>query len=166
MARCAHAFAYNSRMISTSNSPGVPPDFKPLTGGPTDMFVGVNGPLYRKRDGDQFVLGMRVERRHCNPTNICHGGMLLTLVDMAMVLSANYQEKLGRFLPTINLTADFIAPAPVGAWLEARTQVLRVTRTMLFAQCLVHADGVCAVRASGAFKLGPALARPDDEPGG
>lgn len=99
----------------TSSEGGIPEGFKPLTGGPDDMFVGINGPLYRKRDGDQFVLGLRVERRHCNPALICHGGMLLTFVDMAMVLSASYQGKLGYFLPTINLTADFLAPAPAGA---------------------------------------------------
>jgi len=155
-------------MTSTPTPPspgGIPAGFKALTGGPADMFVGINGPLYRMRDGEQFVLGVRVERRHCNPAHICHGGMLLTFVDMAMVLSASYQGKLGYFLPTINLTADFLAAAPEGAWLEARTELLRVTRNMVFAQCLVRADGKPAVRASGVFKIGAAMKRPDLEPG-
>jgi hypothetical protein len=34
--------------------------------------------------------------------------------------------------------------------------VLRVTRSMVFAQGLVSADGTPAVRVSGIFKLGPA----------
>jgi uncharacterized protein (TIGR00369 family) len=130
------------------------------------MFIGINGPLYRKRDGEHFVLGLRIERRHCNPALICHGGMLTTFVDMAMVLAANYQGKLGRFLPTINLSADFLTAAPVGAWIEARTDLLRVTRNMVFAQCLVSSDGTPLVRASGVFKIGPELKRPEDEPGG
>ena len=153
-------------MSSASNPPAdkdIPAGFKPLTGGPDDMFVGINGPLYRKRDGEQFVLGLLVERRHCNPALICHGGMLLTFVDMAMVLSASYQGKLGYFLPTINLTADFLASAPAGAWLEARTELLRVTRNMVFAQCMVRADGAPAVRASGVFKIGAEMKRPEQD---
>jgi uncharacterized protein (TIGR00369 family) len=142
---------------------GIPAGFKPLTGGPDDMFVGINGPLYRKRDGDAFVLGMRVERRHCNPAHICHGGMLLTFVDMAMVLSASYQGKLGYFLPTINLSADFLASVPEGAWIEARTELLRVTRKMVFAQCMVRAGGAPVVRASGVFKIGAEFKRPAEE---
>lgn len=128
-------------------------------------FIGVNGPLYRKREGDRMVLGMRVEKRHCNPARICHGGMLMAFVDMSMVLAANYQEKLGRFLPTISLSTDFLSPAPEGVWIEGRTDILRLTRTMVFAQCLVTAEGKNIVRASGVFKLGPEMSRPDDVPG-
>ena len=156
--------AYNPGMTrptpaSAISSPAVPAGFKPLTGGPADMFVGINGPLYRGRDGDRFLLGMRVERRHCNPGNFCHGGMLLTFVDMAMVLGANYQAKLGRFMTTINMSADFLEAAPLGAWIESRTDVLRVTRNMVFTQCMVAADGKPAVRASGVFKLGAEFTR-------
>ncbi len=160
---------YNNRMTSLPTEPAppaIPAGFKPLTAGPADMFIGVNGPLYRRRDGDQLVLGLHVERRHCNPGNICHGGMLLTFVDIAMVMAAHYQAKLRRFLPTINLTADFLAAAPLGAWIEARTDVLRVTGNMVFAQCIVRADGTPAVRASGVFKLGPELKRAEDDAGG
>lgn len=146
----------------TTDSAAPPEGFKPLSRTPDGFFVSVNGPLYRKREGERFVLGMRVEKRHCNPGLICHGGMLMTFVDMAMVLAANYQGKLGRFLPTINLSADFISAAPVDTWLEARTDLLRVTKNMAFAQCMVTGAGAPVVRASGVFKLGPELRRPDD----
>jgi len=160
---------YNDRMTAPPPEPApsaIPAGFKSLTAGPADMFIGVNGPLYRRRDGDQLVLGLQVERRHCNPANICHGGMLLTFVDIAMVMAAHYQAKLKRFLPTINLSADFLAAAALGAWIEARTDVLRVTGNMVFAQCIVRADGTPAVRASGVFKLGPELKRAQDDAGG
>ena len=121
-------------------------------GGP---FIAANGPLLHRRDGKQFLLGMRVEKQHCNPMDVCHGGMLMSFVDMAMPMGAIYQEDIHRFMPTISLTTDFLAPVPLGAWLEARTDVLRVTRSLVFAQCVVMADEVLAVRASGVFKLGP-----------
>ena len=121
-------------------------------GGP---FIVANGPLLHRRDGKQFLLGMRVEKRHCNPLDVCHGGMLMSFVDMAMPMGVIYQEDIHHFMPTISLTTDFLAPVPLGAWLEARTDVLRVTRSVVFAQCVVMADEVLAVRASGVFKLGP-----------
>ena len=145
-------------MTDPTPAPFLPPEgFKLQSGGPHDTFAGVNGPLYRKRDGDFYLLGLRGERRHCNPMGICHGGMLMTLIDMALVLGSNYQAKIGRFLPTINLSADFLAPAPEGAWLEARTDVLRVARSTVFAQCIVTADGTRVARGSGVFKIGRAL---------
>ena len=132
----------------------IPAGYKPFSfqiGGP---FMAINGPLLHRQDGKQFLLGMRVEKRHCNPMDVCHGGMLMSFVDMAMPMGVIYQENLNRFLPTISLTTDFLAPVPLDSWLEARTDVLRITRSMVFAQCLVQADGITAVRASGVFKLG------------
>ncbi|MBL8381559.1 MAG: PaaI family thioesterase [Burkholderiales bacterium] len=142
-----------------------PPGFKLLNSGPTDMFVGINGPIFRAREGDHLIVGMRVERRHCNPGETCHGGMLMTFVDMAMVMAMHYQGKLAHFMHTVSLTTDFLASAPLGSWIQARTDILRVTRKLVFAQCLVTADGTAAVRASGVFKIGPALKRADADSG-
>ncbi|MFN0163581.1 MAG: PaaI family thioesterase [Burkholderiales bacterium] len=139
-----------------------PPGFKPLDTGPADMFVTANGPLFRAREGDHLIVGMRVERRHCNPGHTCHGGMLMTFVDMAMVMAIHYQGKIVHFVPTVSMTIDFLAGAPVGSWIQARTDILRVTRKLVFAQCLVSADGTAAVRASGIFKIGPALKRGEE----
>lgn len=118
-------------------------------------FIEANGPLYGKREGERLVLGFRVEPRHCNPRNVCHGGMLMTFCDMALALGANFQADLARFLPTVSLTTDFVAPAPLGSWVEGRTDVVRVTRNLVFAQTMVSADGANVVRASGILKLGP-----------
>ena len=60
------------------------------------------------------------------------------------------------FLPTISLSAEFLAPAPLGAWVEGRTDVLRTTRNLAFAQCLVTADSLPVLRASGIFKVASA----------
>ena len=133
----------------------LPPGFVPLPIG--GEFTQRNGPLYVHHDGELLQLGFRVEARHCNPMHICHGGMLATFVDMLLPVTAH--RKSGgvgqRFLPTINLQIDYLAPAPLGAWVQGEGQVLRVTRTLVFVQCLATADGTPAVRASGIFKIGP-----------
>ncbi len=56
-------------------------------------------------------------------------------------------------MPTINLTADFLRPAPLGSWVEGRTDCLRTTRNLVFAQALITADGEPVLRASGIFKV-------------
>ena len=121
-------------------------------------YVGVNGPLYVRNDNGRLLLGFRVEERHCNPMNICHGGMLATFADMQLPFAARMQAELAdHFMPTVSLTVDFLAPAPIGAWVEGRTEVLKKTRKMVFAQMLGTADGEPCIRANGIFKIGPAV---------
>ena len=131
----------------------IPPGFRPLNrmGG----FMTANGPLYLRHQGDVVQIGFRVEPRHTNPFGMCHGGMLASFCDMLLPLSVHRKspDVGNRFLPTINLQIDYLAPAPLGAWVQGEAQVLRVTRSMVFAQGLATADGINAVRVSGIFKL-------------
>jgi uncharacterized protein (TIGR00369 family) len=147
---------------------GIPPGFHPVaTGGD---FIGINGPLYLKHergthiaDGGVLVqMGFRVEHRHCNPMAICHGGWLASFADMLMPLSIHRKAPdVGqRFLPTISLQIDYLAPARLGAWVQGEAQVLRTTRSLVFAQGLVSADGVPSLRCSGVFKIGPPFQMP------
>ena len=132
----------------------LPAGFRPLPMG--GEFMRVNGPLYLRHDGDSVLVGFRVEKRHTNPMGICHGGMLATFCDMLLPISIHRKSEVGkRFLPTINLQVDFLAPAPLGAGVQGEGQVLRVTRSMVFAQGLVSADGTPSARVSGIFKIGP-----------
>ena len=124
-------------------------------GGP---FIAQNGPFNARLDGDRLLLGFRVEQRHTNPLGHCHGGMLASFADMLMPCIAMYQaagER--RFLPTISLQIDYLAAAPLGAWLEGSGQVLRATRNLIFLQGLVTTDGEPAMRVSGIFKQGPLI---------
>jgi uncharacterized protein (TIGR00369 family) len=102
-------------------------------------------------------LGFRVEARHCNPMGILHGGMMATFCDMLLPISAHaLSEQVGRrFLPTINLQIDYIAASLRGAWVQGEAQLLRATRSMVFMQGLVRADGTLVARVSGIFKIGP-----------
>jgi uncharacterized protein (TIGR00369 family) len=124
-----------------------------------DGFIGVNGPLYLKRLSPGVQLGFRVEPRHCNPMGICHGGMMATFCDMLLPISAHYLsgDLAKRFLPTINLQVDFLGPTPLGSWVQGEAQLLRATRSMVFMQGRVTADGTHVARVSGIFKIGPSF---------
>jgi uncharacterized protein (TIGR00369 family) len=115
-------------------------------------FIDSCGPLYGKREDGHLVLGLRVESRHCNPAGSCHGGMLMTFADMLLVLGANAQTGLQRFMTTVNLTCDFIGPVPEGVWLEGRMEVLKATRSLVFTQGSLDVEGQPVVRVNGILK--------------
>jgi uncharacterized protein (TIGR00369 family) len=130
----------------------VPPGFAPL--GIRMGFLESNGPLYHRWANDRVTLGFRVGARHCNPGNVCHGGMLATFADMLLPIAARLQSKTEMgFLPTINLICDFLAPAPLGSWVEGQADGIKATRNLLFAQGLATADGNPCLRANGIFKI-------------
>jgi uncharacterized protein (TIGR00369 family) len=117
-------------------------------------FLEANGPLYGKWHDEHLLLGFRVETRHCNPGQVAHGGMLATFADMLLPIAARFQSKMDMgFLPTVNLSCDFLAPAPLGAWVEGRADPIKMTRNLLFAQGIATADGEPILRANGIFKI-------------
>jgi uncharacterized protein (TIGR00369 family) len=158
----------------SSTTPAERPDASPLpsiadAALPTDLpegfralrsmgdFIAANGPLYVRSQGSVVQLGFRVEARHTNPMRICHGGMMASFCDMLLPISIHRKSKeIGfRFLPTINLQIDYLAPARLGAWVEGEADLLKATRSLVFAQGLVTADGTPCARVSGIFKIGP-----------
>ena len=129
----------------------IPPDFRRLDLPPAG-FIDANGPLYGRWQDARLVMGIRIEQRHCNSFGTCHGGMLAMLADMLLAMGSNVQEDLHAFLMTVSLTCDFIDTAPVGAWVEGRLEVVRVTRTLVFSQGLLTRDGAPVLRANAVLK--------------
>lgn len=125
----------------------IPDGFEPLpVMGPFDHSV---APLYWRRKDPQFTLGMLVDLRHCNLQDIVHGGAMATLVDVAMGCTARVANG-GRIrCVTATMTLDFIGRASVGDWIEARGEVLRLGKRLVYVQCLVWKADECIARASG-----------------
>lgn len=141
----------------------VPEGFKRLDSG--GDYIGVNGPLYLRRAGDRIELGFRVEPRHTNGMRICHGGMMATFCDMLLptITHLVVPGMADHFLPTISLHVDYLAPSPLGAWVQGTAEALHCTGSMAFAQGLVHADDRLVARTNGIFKL--SRRRRDGAPG-
>ena len=131
----------------------VPSGFAPIEIG--GKFVGVNGPLFSRHNGARLELGFHVEARHTNGMGVCHGGMMATFCDMLLPLTTrSLVPGIGNvFLPTISIQVDYLAPAPLGAWVQGSAQVLHSTKSLAFAQGLVTADGKLVARTSGVFKI-------------
>jgi uncharacterized protein (TIGR00369 family) len=154
---------FNMNSIESS----VPFGFKPLqAGGPYMQF---NGPLYgrlvQSKGQKKALIGFRVESRHTNPTGACHGGMLASMADMMAAICVPYQTDLPRhFFPTISLQMDFLAPAQLGDWVQAETEILRTTRNLVFTQGLLTVKDQLVLRVSAIYKVGPLFQAEDQDP--
>jgi uncharacterized protein (TIGR00369 family) len=122
---------------------------RPLNGG----FLRATGPIYVKRGDGRSIFGLLVEEQHCNGKEMCHGGMLATLADVVLGIGGMEQAGVSGFFITVSLTNDFLAPAPLGAWIEARVELLRATRTTMFVQGIFTVEGEPVLRSSGVFRL-------------
>lgn len=138
---------------------GIPEGFVARhAGGP---FVAPFGPLFRRPEEGGARFGIRIEQRHCNNQQAAHGGMLATFADIALGIGGAEQAGTPGHFVTISLVTDFLAPVPLGAWLEVHPALLRRTSRMMFVEGRFTADGVTVLRASGVF----ALPRPKGAPG-
>jgi acyl-coenzyme A thioesterase PaaI-like protein len=142
-------------MTEKKPAAGIPPGFHTVTIG--GEFMNTVGPLYGRWDGERVRLGFRVEDRHANIARGCHGGMLTSFADMQMAVVTHYQwpEIAGHSFPTINLTTDFVAAVPIGAWVEGAADVIRATKSLVFIQGTAAVDGATVIRFNGVYKIGP-----------
>jgi len=114
------------------------------------------GPFYERRRGNEVSLGLRIEERHCNSRDICHGGLLATLADLALGYSALAAGKTAggpTSFVTVSLSLDFAGSAKAGDWVESEIEVHKTGSRLAFANGYLVANGVRIVRASAIFAL-------------
>jgi uncharacterized protein (TIGR00369 family) len=126
-------------------------------GRPNPDFNSHIGTLYCKRGAkgtrDEFVLGFRVHGHMCNPAGGLHGGMMMTVSDLVGTMGGGTLVGLRKFLPTVSMTFDFVAPAKLGDWVEGRAEVVRQTRSLLFTSIYLTVGETKIVRASQVAKI-------------
>ena len=133
------------------NSVGVPEGFQPFN--PRDDFIGYNGPLWLKPETDGLRVGLLVEKRHCNPMGVVHGGMMMTLADMVMGMGCGFATGMRFPHPTISLNCDFIRGPRIGQFVEGKSRIARRTRNLIFCSCELMSAEEVVLTASGVFKL-------------
>jgi uncharacterized protein (TIGR00369 family) len=128
---------------------GIPEGFEPLGRG--SPLVELLGPFYSRGAGAGLILGLRVAEKHTNARGLAHGGVLLTLADVALGYAAEGSVDPPARLITTSVSADFAGSAKLGDWVEARVDVQRVGRRMAFANAYLHVGDRRIVRASAVF---------------
>lgn len=102
------------------------------------------------KEGSEIELAL--ETRHQNSWDMAHGGVLMTLLDVAMAIAGRAADPDGRGVVTIEMKTSFMAPGR--GKLVARGQCVHRTSTMAFCEAeIVDADGKTVSRGSGTFKF-------------
>ena len=109
------------------------------------VFPGRAGRYYvMDRGGPSPVVGSRIGLDQSNSEGFAHGGFLLAFADFAMTIII---EGI-----TLNLSADFMRPARIGDWIEARIVTRKRSARLIFADAVATCNGRDILRISGLFK--------------
>jgi uncharacterized protein (TIGR00369 family) len=127
----------------------------------TDPFELQAGPFYcRKASDGTRISAFRASRSHLNGSNSVHGGCLMTFADFALFWIA-YDELQNAGAVTASFSSDFLDSAREGDLVEARGEVLRTTRSMIFVRGLISSGHRPLLSFSGILKkTTPSSVRP------
>jgi len=119
---------------------------------PDDPFEMNSGPFYLGYEDGATIVSLRVGRNQCNSNLVAHGGLLMTLADLAVCHEASKDKNYNNPL-TVSLTANFLKPAPEGSLLKAFPRLNHRTKRMAFVDCKVFADEVCVFTCSSIIRV-------------
>lgn len=128
-------------------------------------FVELLGVRCLHAGGGVSEIEMPIAREHQNGWEMAHGGVLMTLLDVAMAIACRTADpEDGRGVVTIEMKTTFMSPGR--GKLTARGDCVHRTTSMAFCEAeIVDADSKLVARASGTFKYiqrtRPQAARPD-----
>ena len=128
----------------------IPAGFEPETD--DGRFFDMIGPVYARRDTPEAapIFAFRAGRKHTNQRDVVQGGMLVTLGDHTLAIAC-WTAAQGP-CATISLNTDFLGPAREGDWVEARGEVTKMTRSLVFGKSYVYANGNLILTATGVWK--------------
>ena len=118
---------------------------------PIDPYENHAGPFFwrRREDGvDHFVL--RAEARHCNVHDILHGGLMMTMLDLAMVVTA--KERQDSQVVTVSMSSEFTAAGRAGDLVEASGQLVRRANSLVFVRGQVYVGDRILLNGSAVYK--------------
>ena len=124
-----------------------------------ETFSGRAGPFYFRKEGLGPGVAFFSMPHHANLGGVIHGGMLMTLADMS--LWDICMRSAGRFHGvTVTMNAEFVGAGPIGEFIEATGDVIKLGRKLMFARGIITAKGEPILTFSGTLKrLGPAVPR-------
>ena len=143
-----------SRDLTQAIDPKPPEGWEPFSF--ADGFATRVGPIFMKADageGGQVQLGFRVQPYHCNPAGICHGGMMMTVMDIVVGMNTSRAAGTGVFTPSVNMTYDFVKSGQIGDWLESRIEWVHATKRTGFANGYLMNGDEPVMRANGICKI-------------
>jgi len=110
------------------------------------------GPIRFARAGDsEWQAALMLDSRHVNSGGVCHGGVLMSLADVAMG-AASFEAGGAHPCATLEMNSHFLAAAKPLHLLIARSRQLRRVKALSFMDCEIWSDERQVLRASGIWK--------------
>ncbi len=110
------------------------------------------GPIWRIEENGKPRFGFVVAPKHLNRAGNLHGGMLMTLADQSMAMTAR-QVTGARRHATIELNTQFVGGVRLGEFVEAHPEVVRATRSVVFMQVRMFVGERIVLSANGIWKI-------------
>jgi acyl-coenzyme A thioesterase PaaI-like protein len=116
-----------------------------------DPYETVNGPFYFRKDAGQVISAFQPRREHLNGGGAIHGGALMTFADFSFYAIA-YDALAGGRAVTLTFSSEFIGAGDLSGVVEARGEVLRAARSVIFVRGLVTQVSRPLLAFSGTLK--------------
>jgi|SRR5882672_12478988 len=126
----------------------------PLTAFRNDIpFVKDLGIEFISAENGHAVLALDLTTRHLNSWEVAHGGVLMTLLDVAMAVAGRTLDPAAGGGVTVEMKTNFLQPANAGTRLLASGHVYHRSSSMAFCDGEVRdAEGRLIAKAMGTFK--------------
>ena len=119
---------------------------------PLDPFENHTGPFHwRRRDDGSHHFVLMVQSLHCNRHGIVHGGLMMTMIDLTMVVAAKQNQE--EMLVTVSLNCEFVDSGRAGELIEAAGELVRRTRGLAFVRGRIFTAGRTLLTASAVLKI-------------
>jgi uncharacterized protein (TIGR00369 family) len=121
---------------------------------PLDPHECLTGLFYMRKGGPIGEVYLLAERKHCNTGGSVHGGLLMTMADLALCAACRDGLE-GERAITVSLNAEFLAAGLEGDFIEAKAELTRRGSSLGFARCIISAGDRQILSASVVTKRVP-----------
>ena len=104
--------------------------------GGSDPYETHIGPFYFRQEDGQARCVFEPQRRHLNGGGAIHGGCLMSFADFSLFAIAHNALR-DTHAVTMTFNSEFIGAGALDGWVEARGEIIRDTRSVVFVRGIV-----------------------------
>lgn len=116
-------------------------------------FLDEIGVEFLSMEGGKAQVALTLQERHMNSWQVTHGGVVMTLLDVAMALAGRSLDPESRASVTVEMKTSFLQPGGVpGRRLVASGHAFHRSTTLCFCEADLHDGERLVAKAMGTFK--------------
>ncbi len=116
-------------------------------------FLDEIGVEFLMMEGGKAQVSLTLQERHMNSWQVTHGGVVMTLLDVAMALAGRSLDPESRASVTVEMKTSFLQPGgQPGRRLVASGHAFHRSTTLCFCEADLHDGDRLVAKAMGTFK--------------